>query len=375
MARQGKTFSTQEELFKPSFVQTYAPAAEPTKAPIKDSGDVGFLPFDQRSAWVDTLDPNTRNAFLATNPNYLQAPAPQAPAAGSPEWFKQYIYSGGANDAQATQRGIDWVTQQGMRPQDAVNLWNNALGTNFSVNDYFKTSGAPADRRGVVFGDSISSVMGYNMDGSADTSQGKSLQDVLSNYMNGTMDNVATGGQTSNDALSGNVGYGNFENYISQNRPTDVVLRYGAADAIKMGDADKSLSNIEQMINISQKYGATPTLVGVSPFYGGADSIGGNIAGYLTPESAKIADQINAGIEKLAQKYGLQFVNVRDVKIPAGSLLDGVHQNAELGRLMADKIGQALSQNTLETRKDIGKVDNRAGSYSSKIGQGIGSLV
>ena len=60
----------------------------------------------------------------------------------TPEWFKNYIYQGGADDAAATQRGIDYVLSEGMRPQDAVNLWNQSLGTNFSVSDLFKQTGS-----------------------------------------------------------------------------------------------------------------------------------------------------------------------------------------------------------------------------------------
>jgi lysophospholipase L1-like esterase len=224
--------------------------------------------------------------------------------------------------------------------------------------------------------------MGYNTDGSADTNYGKSLQDVLSNYTGGVVENVATGGQTSSDALLGNTGYGTFEKYIESNKPDQVILRYGAADAIKLGDASKSLDNIEQMIQIAQRNGSAPVLVGVSPFFGGADSIGGNIAGYLTRESATIADQINEGIKQLAEKYGLQFVDVRSIPIPSGSLLDGVHQDAKFGRQMADLIGNSIrggSKPTMVaeepvTKRDTGKVENRAGAYATGMRQGIGGL-
>jgi hypothetical protein len=90
---------------------------------------------------------------------------PPAPTTGTPDWFKQYIYQGGVDDAEATRRGIEWVTQQGMRPQDAVKLWNSALGTQFNVNDFFRTSGQAAPSTTTVFGDSISSVLGYRWTG------------------------------------------------------------------------------------------------------------------------------------------------------------------------------------------------------------------
>ena len=122
-------------------------STETTQPAVRSSGDAGFLPPEQRAAWLDTLDPASREAFLAAHPGYLPAAEPSAlpttaPTTGSPEWFKQYIYAGGANDAEATRRGIDWVTQQGMRPQDAVNLWNQSLGTNFNVTDLFGQTGS-----------------------------------------------------------------------------------------------------------------------------------------------------------------------------------------------------------------------------------------
>jgi lysophospholipase L1-like esterase len=391
MAQQGKTVSNEDALM--NLVRSVSPPPQPPKvttAPVQPitnyTAQQEFLP--QKPLGGIQGQPPGSDFTVEDYYRVMGEQPPAQPVAGmqsstlSPEQFKQYIYSGGADDAEATRRGIEFVTQQGMSPQDAVSLWNQSLGTNFSVNDYFKTSGIQAPSRSVVFGDSISSVMGYNTDGSADTNYGKSLQDVLSNYTGGVVENVATGGQTSSDALLGNTGYGTFEKYIESNKPDQVILRYGAADAIKLGDASKSLDNIEQMIQIAQRNGSAPVLVGVSPFFGGADSIGGNIAGYLTRESATIADQINEGIKQLAEKYGLQFVDVRSIPIPSGSLLDGVHQDAKFGRQMADLIGNSIrggSKPTMVaeepvTKRDIGKVENRAGAYATRMRQGIGGL-
>ena len=79
----------------------------------------------------------SQNPFIANSNVYQLQLNP-----GSPEWFKNYIYSGGLNDAEATKRGIEWVVSQGMRPQDAVNLWNQALGTSFNVSDLFSRTGS-----------------------------------------------------------------------------------------------------------------------------------------------------------------------------------------------------------------------------------------
>ena len=352
-----------KDILSPAPVQPQVPPTPsgvvqpPAMDVVQNLRDAGLKqqPFSLETGAVPPVVPAvnqvSRDAQIASvAPTVAQQPV--IPDTGSPEWFKQYIYQGGADDAAATQRGLQYVIDQGMKPLDAVNLWNQALGTDFSVNDYFRTSGLQAPSRSVVFGDSISSVLGYNPDGSTSTEFGRSLQDVLSNYTGGLVDNVATGGETSADALAGKGVHGGFENYLSQNKPDQVILRYGAADAIKLGDAGQSLGNIEQMINLSKQYGAKPVLVGVSPFFGGADSIGGNIAGYLTRESATVADQINDGMKQLADKYGLQFVDVRDIQIPAGSLLDGVHQDGRFGRLMADKIGSALQGE--EPKKETG---------------------
>lgn len=59
----------------------------------------------------------------------------------SPEDFKKMIYAGGANDAEATRRGFDYInTQQGFTPATAAQYWNQALGTNFDAGDYFRVA-------------------------------------------------------------------------------------------------------------------------------------------------------------------------------------------------------------------------------------------
>lgn len=63
------------------------------------------------------------------------------PQTGSADWFKQYIYQGGADDATATQRGLDWAKQQGLTPVQTVNLWNQSLGTDFTAKDFYDATG------------------------------------------------------------------------------------------------------------------------------------------------------------------------------------------------------------------------------------------
>ena len=50
--------------------------------------------------------------------------------------FAKMIYAGGANDAVATQRGLQYAKEQGWTPEQAVAQWNAALGSNLTVGDY-----------------------------------------------------------------------------------------------------------------------------------------------------------------------------------------------------------------------------------------------
>jgi hypothetical protein len=71
----------------------------------------------------------------------VSAPSGLFSAAFDPTAFKDYMYAGGANDALATQRGVQYARQQGWNPEQTVLGWNQALGTNFSVDDYYRLTG------------------------------------------------------------------------------------------------------------------------------------------------------------------------------------------------------------------------------------------
>jgi len=137
---------------------------------------------------------------------------PPATAAGTPEWFKQYIYAGGADDAQATQRGLDWVTQQGMRPQEAVNLWNQALGTNFNVSDLFHQTGSGPELSN--FGDAGSWTTGSNAVNDPNTGMIKSSGNIF---------------QRGNDAIVSD------ELFWNPNSPTGTALANKVKDTQSQG--------------------------------------------------------------------------------------------------------------------------------------------
>lgn len=206
-------------------------------------------------------------------------------------------------------------------------------------------AGQPVQNRpkAVLFGDSMSEYVGYNADGTPNTRYGNSIADVIGNNLGINVTNLATGGETSNEALAGGSKFGAFADYIAQNKPEYAIIRYGAADAIKNQDPNVTLQSIQQMVDIARANGVTPIIVGVSELYGAQNSKTGNIAGYIDPAAEQRANIINAGLAQLASRNGLAFTDVRSaVSAGQGDLLDGVHTNADFGKKMADAISESI---------------------------------
>lgn len=212
---------------------------------------------------------------------------------------------------------------------------------------------APSQPKVVLFGDSISSAVGYGQDSNADTRYGQTVAEMLSKQWGVPVDSQAMGGVTTKDALTGSaipfagkelpIAYGNYEKYLKEQRPNVVLLRFGAADAIRLNDPAQTLSNVQAMVDMAKSYGATPVVIGVSPFAAGGDSRAGNInAGSIDP-FIESANAINQGLQAIAQQNDLPFVDVRSLEVPKGALLDGVHPTAEFGKAMAEHIGNTLS--------------------------------
>jgi hypothetical protein len=161
------------------------------------------------------------------------------------------------------------------------------------------------------------------------------------------------GGTTSSDSLTGTgipyagsvlpIEYGDFASYITSNKPETALLRFGAADAIRLNDPTTTLRNIESMIKLSKENGTKPILVGVTPFAKMGDFNAGNIDAGITDSMIASADAINQGIKDLANKYNAQFIDVRQVPVPKGALLDGVHPSAEYGASLNDYIASQIS--------------------------------
>jgi len=202
----------------------------------------------------------------------------------------------------------------------------------------------PKQPKVALFGDSISSSVGYGKDSKKDTKYGNTVADVLSKQLGVPVDLQAVGGATTKDALTSDyLPGGSYEKYLQDNSPDVVLLRFGAADAIRLNDPQQTLANLQSMVDLAKKYGATPVMIGVSPFAPGNDIRAGNINEWSIDPYVNSASVINQGIQDIANQNKLPFVDMQRLEVPEGALLDGVHPTADFGKTMADYIGQAVS--------------------------------
>ena len=289
-----------------------------------------------------------------------------------PAQFQQLASSNGTTPAQITQTGLTALYNAGYNSDEAAQLFNKTYGTNYTSEDYKRELNNAGLQKVdnpqlAVFGDSISAAMGFNQnekgDPYADTSKGQNLAQYLGSNLKVYSANNSLGGSTTQDSLQGTpisfngqqlpLKYGNFADYITQHKPETAVLRFGAADAIKLNDPDTTLKNIENMVNISNQNGTKPVLVGVTPFAKMGDFNAGNINSGITDSMIASADKINEGIKALAEKYKVPFVDIRQVPVPQGGLVDGVHPSGEYGNAMAQYIAdQIKSANVLPSKQN-----------------------
>jgi lysophospholipase L1-like esterase len=275
--------------------------------------------------------------------------------------FLNQITANNASANQATEVGLKLLHDSGYSPSEAASLWNDAFGTKFTAEDYTTSLNnygieKVAKPQIAVFGDSISSSVGYALDGKgggySDTTYGNNLAQYLGQSLKVNAANNSMGGTTTSDSLTGTgvpyagsalpIEYGNFANYITENKPETAVLRFGAADAIRLNNADTTLKNIEEMVKVSEANGTKPILVGVTPFAKMGDFNAGNIDAGITDSMIASANAINKGIQDLASKYGVQFIDVRQVPVTQGALLDGVHPSGEYGAALNNYIANEI---------------------------------
>lgn len=275
--------------------------------------------------------------------------------------FLNQISASTSSANQATEAGLKLLHDSGYSPSEAASLWNDAFGTSFTAQDYTTSLNnygieKVAKPQIAVFGDSISSSVGYALDGKgggySDTTYGNNLAQYLGQSLKVNAANNSMGGTTTSDSLTGTgvpyagkalpIEYGNFANYITENKPDTAVLRFGAADAIRLNDSATTLKNIEEMVKVSEANGTKPILVGVTPFAKMGDFNAGNIDAGITDSMIASADEINKGIKDLANKYGVQFIDVRKVPVNQGALLDGVHPSGEYGAALNNYIANEI---------------------------------
>jgi len=230
--------------------------------------------------------------------------------------FLNQITANNASANQATEAGLKLLYDSGYSPSEAASLWNDAFGTSFTPEDYTTSLNnygieKVAKPQIAVFGDSISSSVGYALDGKgggySDTTYGNNLAQYLGQSLKVNAANNSMGGTTTSDSLTGTgvpyagsalpIEYGNFANYITENKPETAVLRFGAADAIRLNDSATTLKNIEEMVKVSEANGTKPILVGVTPFAKMGDFNAGNIDAGITDSMIASANAINKGIK------------------------------------------------------------------------------
>lgn len=148
----------------------------------------------------------------------------------SPQEFRNLIYAGGADDAVATQRGVDYLKNMGYTPTEATSLFNQALGTNFTVGDYNRVAGPATGNafrdyiyEGTGGNDTLATVRGINYAQSLglnpqqtvdlfNTSLGTNFTQADLTRASGEVSNLSAGATQGAGLLTGN----DFKNYIYQ---------------------------------------------------------------------------------------------------------------------------------------------------------------
>jgi tRNA threonylcarbamoyladenosine modification (KEOPS) complex Pcc1 subunit len=236
----------------------------------------------------------------------------------------------------------------------------------------------------VVFGDSLSTYGGVTLiPGQDPTVEASYAPDqtwsityaIQKLYPNYTVTNVSRGGMTTSEALSGDTPVGltnpfgasdTITQYITDNNPNKIVLRYGGADAVLTVNATTTLNNLQTIIDFAVARNIEVILVGVNPFavYGNS----GN-PGYFpstmnsTREAAALA--INNGIISKATAQGLKYTNPRVLSIPPKGIPDGLHPYRHFGGIISrENLSQLRTQVPLNEQ---GTVPPETYTFSSPV--------
>ena len=212
-----------------------------------------------------------------------------------------------------------------------------------------------------IFGDSVSTYGGLELSPGADptlensytNSQiGSILSTIQALYLpTYEIINVSRGGMTTDEALTGvqnYVGPGlsnpfgssvTITQWILDNSPDKIILRYGLADSVLINNSTTTLNNLQTIIDFAVARDIEVILLGVNPAAADGDPANcGYFPGTMTTAKANTAIVINTGIINKAIAQGLKYANPRTISVPLCSLPDGVHPLLNLGVMITNAI-------------------------------------
>ena len=210
--------------FKAFIYQGGADDAVATQRGIDYAQSMGLTSQQATKLWNDALGTNFSPS------DFESVVAAKQGTEISPQEFKNLIYAGGADDAVATQRGVDYLKNMGYTPTEATKIFNDALGTNFTVGDYNRVAGPATGNafrdyiyEGTGGNDTLATVRGINYAKSLgltpqqtvdlfNTSLGTNFTQADLTRASGEVSNLSTTATQGAGLLTGN----DFKNYIYQ---------------------------------------------------------------------------------------------------------------------------------------------------------------
>lgn len=217
-----------------------------------------------------------------------------------------------------------------------------------------------------IFGDSVSTYGGLELTAGADPTLNESytqsqvgsiLSTITALYpANYQIINISRGGMTTDEALTGvqnYVGPGltnpfgsslTITQWILDNSPNKIILRYGLADAVLINNSTTTLNNLQTIIDFAVARNIEVILIGVNPAApDGNPANCGYFPGSMSSAKEITAAAINNGIVNKAIAQGLKYANPRGtLTAPACSLPDGIHPLLNFGVIITNEILKQL---------------------------------
>lgn len=192
-----------------------------------------------------------------------------------------------------------------------------------------------------MFGDSINSGTYSRADGTVgrwSPTPVQRVQELVGTRMQ--IEDASIPGMRAHDAITGGYGWKGskfgltdipqnppFETYLKTSANT-IVLRYGTADALLQTSPEAFRSDLTQLVQAAKAAGKRVVLI--EPIH--------------QPPEATLADPLSLVVHEVAQAESVQLILVRDL---LWTLIDGIHPDQATAYLLAARIAQFLSQETL----------------------------